>query len=126
MVFRFSFPTDKYHIEEIFWTGIAMNELMLIKDPNICISGLIYIVDYGQATANNFLQTTPNFCKKLVSFLEKSMPLRIKAVYYINTSPVTQTFFKILHPFLSEKLRQRVSLKNIDRIVQKLYRVVQL
>lgn len=96
-----------------------MNELMLATDTNACISGLVYIVDYEQATANHYLQMTPNTCKKLVAFLEKSMPLRIKSIYYVNTSTAAQNFFKIFYPFLSDKIKQRVSLDLEYNILEK-------
>lgn len=108
MVFRFNYSTSKYCIDDVAHFGIAMHELMIATDPYACISGLVYITDLSQASANHFLQVTPNFCKKVVSFWERSMPLRIKSLYYINTSPPAQQFFKILFPLFSEKIRKRV------------------
>ncbi|XP_013105393.2 clavesin-2 [Stomoxys calcitrans] len=122
VVFRFNYPTNKYSIDDIFQPGCAVHELMLLKDPYACICGLSYIVDFGLATASHYMQMTPNFCKKMVSFLEKSMPYRIKSVYYINVTPAAQQFFKILFPFLSEKLRQRIKVLGQD--MQELYQYI--
>uniref|UniRef100_A0A1I8P613 CRAL-TRIO domain-containing protein n=1 Tax=Stomoxys calcitrans TaxID=35570 RepID=A0A1I8P613_STOCA len=108
VVFRFDYPVNKYSIDDILQAGIAMHEVLMMHDPYAGIHGLIYIIDYGHATASHYLQLTPNFCKKLVSFLEKSMPLRIKSLYYINTAAAAQQFFKILIPFFSEKMQKRL------------------
>lgn len=109
IVFQFNYSTKEYSMDDVFQAGSAMHEVLLVNDPYACIQGVVYIVDFGNATANHYMQMTPNFCKKLVSFLEKSMPLRTKAIYYVNTSTAAQQFFKMLFPFFSEKLRQRVS-----------------
>ncbi|XP_075164999.1 clavesin-2-like [Haematobia irritans] len=111
---RYNFSTDKYSIDDIFRQSCALHEVMMLKDPYACICGLIYIVDFSEATASHFLQMTPSFCKKIVTFLEKSMPLRIKSAYYIRTSGAAQQFFKILLPFFSEKLRQRIHVMGDD------------
>ncbi|XP_073846855.1 alpha-tocopherol transfer protein-like [Musca autumnalis] len=114
IVGRFCYPTNKYTIEDIFQAGCGLHEMLLVQDPYACICGIVYIVDFKEATASHFLQMTPNFCMKLVSFFEKAMPLRIKSVYYINTSEAAQQFFKILFPFFSQKLRERIHVMGDD------------
>ncbi|XP_013105402.2 clavesin-2-like [Stomoxys calcitrans] len=111
---RYNFSTSKYAIDDIFHQSCALHEAMIMNDPYACICGLVYIVDFSQATASHYLQMTPSFCKKLVIFLEKSMPLRIKSVYYIRTATAAQHFFKMLLPFFSEKLRQRIHIMGHD------------
>lgn len=110
LVLRFNFQANKNHIEDVFRLGCAIHELMMAQDLYACICGVTYIIDFELTTTNHILQMTPNFCKKVVSFFERSMPFRIKAVYFINTSTLTQQFFKILFPFFSEKLIGRVSI----------------
>ncbi|XP_075164992.1 clavesin-2-like [Haematobia irritans] len=114
ILLRFNFSTSQYKIDEICRPGCAAHEVMLINDPYACICGLSYIVDMGQATANHYLQMTPNFCKKMVTFLEKSLPFRIKSVYYVNVTPAAQQFFRILFQFVSEKLKQRIKILGHD------------
>lgn len=109
MVFRFSYNAAEYSIDDVFLPGAAMHEVMIYNDPYACINGIIYLVDFELATGSHFLQMTPNFCMKLLSFLEKSMPYRVKHIYYLNTSPAAQQFLKALLLFFSEKLKQRVS-----------------
>uniref|UniRef100_A0A1I8NNE2 CRAL-TRIO domain-containing protein n=1 Tax=Stomoxys calcitrans TaxID=35570 RepID=A0A1I8NNE2_STOCA len=108
VTFRFRYPTSKFNLENVCQPGIALHELWMLTDPYACINGLDYIVDCGPATASHYMQMSPNFCKALVSYLEKSMPFRIKSIYYINTSTATQQMFKMLLPFFSEKLRKRI------------------
>lgn len=113
MMFRFNYSANKYNIEDAVQVGVAMHELMMLNDPYACINGIVYIIDFAQASTSHYLQMTPNFCKKFISFMEKSMPMRIKTFCYINTSPAAQQFFKLLFSFFSEKLKARVSLEMI-------------
>ncbi|XP_075164995.1 clavesin-2-like [Haematobia irritans] len=107
-ILRFNFQPNKYNIEDISKIIIAWLELLMITDPYACIKGLVYVVDFGLATAKHYLQLTPSYCEQIVSFVEKSMPLRIKSIYFINNSTAVQAFLKILIPLLSQKLRKRL------------------
>ncbi|XP_013105392.2 alpha-tocopherol transfer protein-like [Stomoxys calcitrans] len=105
---RYNYSTKDYNIEDLTKLIVAMVELSIIHDPYICINGMVYIVDIGSASPSHFLQITPNYCKKSVSFIEKSMPLRIKSLYFINNSTAAQQAFRILIPLFSEKLQKRI------------------
>ncbi|XP_075164990.1 alpha-tocopherol transfer protein-like [Haematobia irritans] len=117
-VFRFNFPTNKFTIDDVFQSTVAIHEIMMMEDPYASIHGIVYIIDYALATAGHYMQMSPSFCKKLISVLEKSMPLRIKKVYYINASVAAQQFFKIIIPFCSQKLQQRIHIMgdNLDEL----------
>ncbi|XP_005189925.2 retinol-binding protein pinta [Musca domestica] len=115
VVFRFSYNAAEYSIDDVFLPGAAMHEVMIYNDPYACINGIIYLVDFELATGSHFLQMTPNFCMKLLSFLEKSMPYRVKHIYYLNTSPAAQQFLKALLLFFSEKLKQRITILGQDK-----------
>ncbi|XP_075167516.1 clavesin-2-like [Haematobia irritans] len=75
---------------------------------------VIYIFDMRKTNLGHLLQLTPNFCKKSVSYLEKSMPLRIQGVYFVYAPAYAQQFFKLLLPLFSEKLRKRVHIMGSD------------
>lgn len=84
--------------------------MMIMNDPYACINGLLYIADLGNASANHVLQYTPSIMKRQATYCEKALPIRIKGIIFINVSPVAEQFCKLLMPWLSEKLRKRVSL----------------
>ncbi|XP_075168519.1 alpha-tocopherol transfer protein-like [Haematobia irritans] len=114
MVYRFNYNADKYTNEEIYYPSSAIFELAMLNDPYAGVNGFVCIFDFSQGSAKHFLQISPNVLKKIVSFMEKSMPLRIRVGYFINAPPAAQAFFKLLRMLVSEKLRQRIIIVGSD------------
>lgn len=106
---RFSYSPDNLNIEDIYPPTCAMFEITFLTDPHASIHGFVFVFDFGECTASHLLQFTPTFCKKVISFLEKSMPCRIRAAYFINVPSVAQQILRVIFTLCSEKLRQRVS-----------------
>lgn len=96
-------------IDEQFGVIGAMHEIMFLDDPYVAINGIIYITDLKDITLNMVSKFTPGFLKKVVQFYEKSLPLRIKAAFFVNTPTIFQSVLAILMPLFSEKLRKRVN-----------------
>ncbi|XP_075165185.1 alpha-tocopherol transfer protein-like [Haematobia irritans] len=117
--YRFSYPTNKYSLEELLLPLNALHEVLLMSDPYACIHGIIYMIDLSQATSSHFMQLAPSAMKKLVNFYEKTNPLRLRAICYINASPLAEQFFKVVLSCLSEKVRQKVLI--CDKDISKLY-----
>ncbi|XP_013105428.1 alpha-tocopherol transfer protein-like [Stomoxys calcitrans] len=118
LFYRFNYPTNKFSLEEIFLPINAMHEVLMISDAYAGIHGITYLVDLGKATASHFLHMSPGAIKRIMNFYEKSRPLRIRGICYINASSVAEQFFKAVLSCLSEKLRERVAIcgKDISKI----------
>jgi hypothetical protein len=65
-------------------------------------------------------QFTPPFAKRIVDFLQESVPLRIKAIHIVNQPKIFNMVFALFKPFLKEKLRSRIYFHSTDR--QSLYK----
>ncbi|XP_061392145.1 clavesin-2-like [Musca vetustissima] len=105
---HFNYNPQEYRVEEIYHVGSAMYEIFLIDDPYACICGIINIVDMSQVTMAHLLHENANFLKTGIEFIESAMPLRNKAVYFVNVSPAAAQFFNFFIPLFSEKLRKRI------------------
>lgn len=105
-----NYSPNKYTAEQVLQPCNTMHEMMIMNDPYACINGLLYIADLGNASANHVLQYTPSIMKRQATHCEKALPIRIKGIIFINVSTVAEQFCKLLMPWLSEKLRKRVSL----------------
>ncbi|XP_073813878.1 alpha-tocopherol transfer protein-like [Musca autumnalis] len=110
MVGHMNYSPDEYTYEELLRPIMAMYELFTIYDPYTSICGVRTIIDVSKLTMAHILHANLSQLKTAINFFEKSLPLRIKAIYYVNIPPVANSFFKILFPLLSEKLRQRIFL----------------
>lgn len=60
-------------------------------------------------------QFTPAFAKRIVDWLQDSVPLRIKAIHIINQPKIFNVVFSLFKPFLREKLRSRIYFHGTDR-----------
>uniref|UniRef100_A0A1I8MTM3 CRAL-TRIO domain-containing protein n=1 Tax=Musca domestica TaxID=7370 RepID=A0A1I8MTM3_MUSDO len=103
VVSHFNYNTNDFTMEEVIHPGIATTELFTIDDPHACISGIICIIDMSKVTMAHLLQASPLFLKTTVTYVEKSLPLRIKAIYFVNV-PLSYA------PTL-EELKQHIPLK---------------
>lgn len=109
IVHRANFCIQKHSVIEVLQPFNALHEVLILNDPYACINGVMYIMDMTKVTASKIMQFTPSLMKREAVYFEKSMPLRIKLLCFINVSAVAENFIKILLPMLSTKLRQRVS-----------------
>ncbi|XP_061393113.1 alpha-tocopherol transfer protein-like [Musca vetustissima] len=107
---HFNYNPEECTAEEMAHVGIAIYELFTIDDPYAGICGIVTIIDMSKVTMAHVLQANPIFLKTMVTFFEKSLPLRIKAIYFVNIPKIASSFFKLLLPLFSEKLRQRIFL----------------
>uniref|UniRef100_A0A1I8Q142 CRAL-TRIO domain-containing protein n=1 Tax=Stomoxys calcitrans TaxID=35570 RepID=A0A1I8Q142_STOCA len=114
VIIQINYSTAEASIEDIFYVTCPMYELALLNDPYAGIQGLVYVFDMGKMSFGHLLQASPNFFKQSVLYMEKSMPLRIRGIYFINAPVFAQHFFKLLLPLLSEKLRNRVHILGSD------------
>ncbi|XP_073813189.1 alpha-tocopherol transfer protein-like [Musca autumnalis] len=116
---NFNYNPNEYQIEEIFHPGIAMYEIFTIDDPYASICGIITIVDMSKVTMAHLMQANAIFLKAVVTYMEKSLPLRIKSLCFVNIPSMAHSFFKMLLPLFSEKLRQRIFLfANLEELQQ--------
>uniref|UniRef100_A0A1I8PW14 CRAL-TRIO domain-containing protein n=1 Tax=Stomoxys calcitrans TaxID=35570 RepID=A0A1I8PW14_STOCA len=107
-VYQFNYCIDKFSNEDIYYPACSMFELAMLNDPYVGINGFVFIYDLAKGTTRHLLEITPTVLKKVVSFMEKSMPVRIKSIYIINAPPAAQAILKIAISLVSEKLRKRL------------------
>ncbi|XP_013113288.2 alpha-tocopherol transfer protein-like [Stomoxys calcitrans] len=113
-VCQLNYSADHYHIEDMYHPSSAMFELSLLNDPFAGVHGIILIFDYSKVTYGHLAQFTPNFLKRVVSFLENSMPFRIRAAYFTHVPSFAQLSMKLILSLVSEKIRKRLFILGSD------------
>uniref|UniRef100_A0A1I8N333 CRAL-TRIO domain-containing protein n=1 Tax=Musca domestica TaxID=7370 RepID=A0A1I8N333_MUSDO len=108
MLYRYNYPVDKFSIEDVILLDVLLHDLLLIDDPYACINGVIYLVDLSCFSAKHILQFSPSILKKSLTYMENSLPLRVKAMGLINMPAFAEQFCNLFMSFLSKKLRERV------------------
>jgi hypothetical protein len=84
-------------------------------EPATQIHGAVVIFDMDGLSLQQTWQFTPPFAKRIVDWLQDSVPLRVKAIHIVNQPKIFNMVFQLFKPFLREKLRGRLVFHGTDR-----------
>lgn len=83
--------------------------------PRLQVHGAVVIFDMDGLSLSQTWQFTPPFAKRIVDWLQDSVPLRIKGIHIVNQPKIFNIVFALFKPFLREKLRKRIIFHGSDR-----------
>lgn len=78
-------------------------------EPETQIRGVVVIMDFDGLGMKQVGALTPSFSKRLLTFIQYAMPLRMKEVHIINQPFVFRLVWALFQPFIEAKLKARVS-----------------
>lgn len=84
-------------------------------EPETQVHGAVVIFDMDGLSLQQTWQFTPPFAKRIVDWLQDSVPLRIKAIHIVNQPKIFNMVFALFKPFFREKLRNRIIFHGTDR-----------
>jgi hypothetical protein len=84
-------------------------------EPETQVNGAVVIFDMDGLSLQQAWQFTPPFAKRIVDWLQDSVPLRVKAIHIVNQPKIFNMVFSLFKPFLKEKLRNRIHFHGNDR-----------
>lgn len=117
-VFFFLFAENWKHkevsLDEVFKGCVLFLEAAMLE-PETQVNGASVIFDMDGLSLQQTWQFTPPFAKRIVDWLQDSVPLRVKAIHIINQPKIFQMVFALFKPFLREKLRNRIYWHGSDR-----------
>ncbi|XP_018916341.1 alpha-tocopherol transfer protein isoform X2 [Bemisia tabaci] len=91
-----------------FCEGIKLLNMML--DGSLYLYGLapgtVALLDYKNCSIGHMLKSTLPMWKVVIQFLETAIPVRLKGIYFINTSFYVKKIFMLLKPFLSKGIQE--------------------
>lgn len=79
-------------------------------EPNTQVRGVVVIMDFDGLGLSQVRALTPSFSKRLITFIQDAMPIRLKQVHIINQPFVFNMVWKLFKPFIREKLGSRVNM----------------
>lgn len=101
-------------LDEVFKGAVLFLEAAMLE-PETQICGAIVIFDMDGLSLQQTWQFTPPFAKRIVDWLQDSVPLRVKAIHIVNQPKIFNVVFALFKPFLREKLRSRIFFHGTDR-----------
>lgn len=94
-------------LDEVFKGCVVFLEAAMLE-PETQVHGAVVIFDMDGLSLQQTWQFTPQFAKRIVDWLQDSVPMRIKGIYIINQPKIFNVVFALFKPFLREKLRNRI------------------
>lgn len=101
-------------LDEVFKGCVLFLEAAMLE-PETQVHGAVVIFDMDGLSLQQTWQFTPPFAKRIVDWLQDSVPLRIKGIHIVNQPKIFQMVFALFKPFLREKLRNRIIFHGTDR-----------
>ncbi|XP_007245158.2 alpha-tocopherol transfer protein [Astyanax mexicanus] len=108
LIYRISqWNPKEFSAYEVFRVSLITSEL-IVQERDTQINGLKAIFDLqGWCFAHAF-QINPFLAKKISSVLTDSFPLKVRGIHLINEPIFFRPVFKMIRPFLPDKIKQRV------------------
>lgn len=104
-----NYDPNKIDLFTVYKTHLMCLNVFYREDHVSAVRGQNIIVDLADMHYGHFKQADPMLTVKISKVVEKAYPGRIKKVFIINAPSFAESLYKIVKPFLAEKLRQRVS-----------------
>lgn len=73
------------------------------------VLGVVVIMDFDGLGMKQIRGLSPSFSKRLLTFIQEAMPLRMKQIHMINQPYLFNMVWQLFKPFIREKLKSRVN-----------------
>ncbi|XP_032452315.1 uncharacterized protein LOC100118942 [Nasonia vitripennis] len=98
-------------VEQFFFNdGICL--LMMILDlwmvQHGTMKGLSLNLDLAGVTMSHALRISPIMVKKFLYYVQEANPVRLKAVHFMNTTPVVDFILGLMKPFMKKELLDKI------------------
>jgi hypothetical protein len=102
---------EKHKLDQadVFKASTMMQDIQMLEDDDLTVSGISMIQDVGKISLSFFRSMSPTLMKKAMTCFQQGNPYRIKGAHFFNLSPAFETIHNFMKPFLTEKLKKRVS-----------------
>lgn len=100
-------PSHFFH-NEFINAGIMSHDEFLWTHGSL--PGHIHIFDATGTTIEHIGRINLLSIKKSMCYVRDALPIRLKAMHVINTSPIVEIMFNMIKPFLNEEIINLVKL----------------
>lgn len=98
---------SKVSSDQIFRIFYIMHEIAVLE-PDTHVNGLVVILDFDDMGMKQATAFSPSVSKRLLTFIQKAMPMRLKEVHIVKEPVIFSIVWNIFKPFIEEKLKKRI------------------
>ncbi|XP_014214645.1 alpha-tocopherol transfer protein-like [Copidosoma floridanum] len=95
---------DRFVFNEGLRLYAMICELWLYQEGTI--PGHVFVIDVQGVQMTHALRITPLALKKWLYYIQEAIPLRLKAMHFLNTTPVMDFILGLMKPFLKKELME--------------------
>lgn len=89
--------------------------LAATREPDTQARGVVVIMDFDGLGMKQIRGLSPSFSRRLLTFIQEAMPLRLKQVHMVNQPFLFNMVWSLFKPFIREKLKSRMWFHGKDR-----------
>uniref|UniRef100_A0A182U479 CRAL-TRIO domain-containing protein n=1 Tax=Anopheles melas TaxID=34690 RepID=A0A182U479_9DIPT len=83
-------------------------------EPATQINGVVVVLDFDGLSLKQVKALSPSFSKRLITFIQDAMPLRLKEVHILKQPYIFNMVWALFKPFIREKLKSRLEFINSE------------
>ncbi|XP_014486406.1 PREDICTED: alpha-tocopherol transfer protein-like [Dinoponera quadriceps] len=88
-----------FFFNEAISTGLMIYEEYLWTRG--LMKGMIWVADVTGITTGHVGRINLPILKKLIYYVQDALPIRLKGIHIINTSPIVEVIYNMVKPFIS-------------------------
>ncbi|GJQ82464.1 hypothetical protein Trydic_g14455 [Trypoxylus dichotomus] len=93
---------------------LYMMHLASMAEPETQVRGFVVVIDCKDIGMKQIRNFTPSFAVKLLTFLQRALPLRLKEFHIVNNPLIFNIVWAIVKPLLIQKAKARIFLHGKD------------
>ncbi|XP_046401620.1 retinaldehyde-binding protein 1 [Ischnura elegans] len=97
----------RINVDQIFRLFYLIHQ-MAVLEPQSQVSGVVVILDFDGMGMKQVGAFSIAFSRRLLSFIQDAMPLRLKNIHIVKQPYVFNIVFNMFKPFIREKLKSRM------------------
>uniref|UniRef100_A0A2H1WHQ3 SFRICE_008001 n=1 Tax=Spodoptera frugiperda TaxID=7108 RepID=A0A2H1WHQ3_SPOFR len=98
---------DPAQLNDAFKIAMMIGDVRLMEEIE-GVAGDIYILDASVVSPSHLGKLSPSALKKFFICVQEAYPIKLKEVHVVNSTPLVETVYNVIKPFLKEKMRQRI------------------
>ncbi|XP_013133734.1 PREDICTED: clavesin-1 [Papilio polytes] len=108
-----SWNPKKVNADQLFKLFYLIH-LAAMLEPESQVRGTVVLMDFYNMGWSQTMGLTPSFSKRLLTFIQDAMPLRLKEVHFVKQPRIFDVVWRMFKPFIRDKLRNRIYFHGSD------------
>ncbi|XP_002740576.1 alpha-tocopherol transfer protein-like, partial [Saccoglossus kowalevskii] len=103
-----TWDVEKFTLYDLIKVPLMLMDLR-IRDEEVQINGVVTIIDMEGIGMHHMTHIGPRMARKIAPIINQdSIPVRVKAIHFINESRLLDVVLAMIKPFMKKKVKERI------------------